>query len=95
MTRQKESAIPGFGSTAGTPCDLDWWCQQERRYARDLDTESRQHTNPAAPSFIGFFESSNGFNYDRLARAGYYDSSPAARLPVRTAALRLHRLRET
>ena len=77
MSQQRDSAIPGFGPTAGTPCNLDWWRQQERRYGRDLDTESRQRTNPAAPSFIGFFGSSTGFDYDRLAAAGYDASAPA------------------
>ena len=77
MEQQRDSTIPGFGPTAGTPCDLDWWRKQERRYGRDLDTESRQRTNPEASSFIGFFGSGNGFNYDRLAATGYDESAPA------------------
>ena len=77
MTKQRDNAIPGFGEIAGTPCDLDWWRKQERLYGRDLDLESRQRTNPAAPSFVGFFGSTNGFNYDHLAAVGDDENAPA------------------
>ena len=67
MEDQKKDAIDGFGSTLGTPCDIDWWTGKEQLYGRDLDLENRERTNPDAPSFIGFFGATSGFSYDVLA----------------------------
>lgn len=66
MEAQKAEAIPGFGSTVGSPCDIAWWHSQEAKYGRDLEKENRQRTNPDAPSFIGFF-GATGFSYETLA----------------------------
>ena len=67
MEAQKSRAIEGFGSTIGTPCDVDWWSTKEREYGRDLETEKRKRTNPDAPDFIGFFGASSRFSYKVLA----------------------------
>ena len=74
METQKDSQIEGFGSTIGTPCDIDWWSTKEREYGRDLEAEGRDRTNPDAPDFIGFFGVSSRFSYDVLdkhARNGH------------------------
>ena len=67
MERQRLSEIRGFGSTVGTPCDIGWWMDKEKRYGRDLEKENRERTNPDAQSFIGFFGASSGFSYELLA----------------------------
>ena len=66
METQKHGSIEGFGSTIGTPCDIDWWSTKEREYGRDLEAEGRERTNPDAPDFIGFFGVSSRFSYDVL-----------------------------
>ena len=72
MEKQKSLAVPGFGSTVGTPSDIDWWTAMEKKYGRDLELEHRERTNPDASSFIGFFGATSGFSYDILA-----DSDPS------------------
>lgn len=67
MEEQKAGGISGFGSIAGTPCDVDWWIAKEQMYGRDLDSEGRERTNPDASSFIGFFGATSGFSYNVLA----------------------------
>ncbi len=67
MEVQKGSVIKGFGSTIGTPCDVNWWANKEQEYGRNLETEKRERTNPDAPDFIGFFGMSSGFSYKVLA----------------------------
>ena len=67
MEVQKNEPIKGFGSTIGTPCDVDWWSTKEREYGRDLKIEKRERTNPDAPDRIGFFGASGRFSYDILA----------------------------
>ena len=67
MEKQKSDVVPGFGTTVGTPCDIDWWTKMEKLYGRDLELEHRERTNPDASSFIGFFGATNGFSYDVLA----------------------------
>ncbi len=69
MQDQKTNPIDGFGSTLGTPCDIDWWTAKEKLYGRDLDLEKRERTNPDAPSFIGFFGATSGFSYDVLTNS--------------------------
>ena len=66
MEAQKSTTIAGFGSTIGSPCDIDWWISKERKYGRDLEKENRPRTNPEAPPFIGFF-GATGFSYEVLA----------------------------
>lgn len=71
MEEQKLNGdIEGFGSIVGTPCDISWWADTERKYRRDLDAENRERTNPDASNFIGFFGASSGFSYDILADSG-------------------------
>lgn len=71
MERQMSSGIEGFGSTIGTPCDIGWWMDKEKRYGRDLEKENRERTNPEARNFIGFFGASNGFSYELLSEKAY------------------------
>ena len=66
MEGQKNGAIEGFGSSIGTPCDIDWWADKEREYGRNLEAEKRERTNPDASNFIGFFGVSSNFSYDVL-----------------------------
>ena len=66
MEPRKAEVIKGFGAIAGTPCDIEWWIQREQEYGRDLEMEQRERTNPAAPSFIGFFGATSGFSYRML-----------------------------
>ena len=65
MEAQKADDVPGFGSTVGSPCDIDWWASKERKYGRDLEKENRPRSNPDAPPFIGFF-GATGFSYETL-----------------------------
>ena len=67
MEDRKARKVRGFGSTVGTPCDLDWWSRMERIYGRDLQREARERTNPDAGDFIGFFGASSKFSYEVLA----------------------------
>ena len=67
LEAQKEEEIKGFGTTVGTPCDIDWWVNKERKYRRDLEAEQRKRTNPDATGFIGFFGATSGFSYNILA----------------------------
>lgn len=47
--------VPGFGPTANTPCDIEWWRRIERTYGRDLIAENRMRADPNGPTRIGFF----------------------------------------
>ena len=67
MESEKNVDKIDFGSTAGTPCDIDWWIKKERDYGRDLQKENRERTNPEASDFIGFFGATSGFSYEILA----------------------------
>ena len=67
LEAQKADGIEGFGSTTGTPCDIDWWVNKESEYGRDLEAEQRKRTNPDAQDFIGFFGATSGFSYSVLA----------------------------
>ena len=60
---------PGFGSIVGTPSDLAWWISMERKYGRDLRAENRRIKGSLESPFIGFFGTSTGFSYDRLAKS--------------------------
>ena len=66
MEEQKNETIKGFGSSIGTPCDIDWWAEKEREYGRNLVAEKRKRTNPDASDFIGFFGVSSSFSYGVL-----------------------------
>ena len=66
MAAQKSRKIAGFGSIAGTPCDIAWWIEKEKKYGRDLEKENREQTNPEAQGFIGFFGATSGFSYDTI-----------------------------
>ena len=66
MEEQKNETIKGFGSSIGTPCDIDWWAGKEREYGRNLVAEKRKRTNPDASDFIGFFGVSSSFSYNVL-----------------------------
>ena len=52
MEQEKHQRVAGFGSLAGTPCDLGWWARIERQYGRDLEAEGRQRKRGA--THIGF-----------------------------------------
>lgn len=67
MESRKGNVIAGFGSTIGTPCDVNWWMDKEHEYGRNLEVEKRERTNPNASDFIGFFGVSSGFSYKVLA----------------------------
>ena len=69
MEAQKNEPVEDFGSTRGTPCDVDWWSTKEREYGRNLETEKRERRNPDASHFIGFFGASSDFSYDVLANS--------------------------
>ena len=75
MQDQKANPIEGFGSTVGTPCDIDWWTAKEQLYGRDLELEKRERTNPDASSFIGFFGATSGFSYEVLADSAHNGDS--------------------
>ena len=68
MELQKTEPVDGFGSTAETPGDIQWWIDKETKYGRDLEKEHRERTNPDAQSFIGFFGASTGFSYKLLEK---------------------------
>ena len=77
MEVQKNETIEGFGSTRGTPCDIEWWSTKEREYGRNLETEKRERRNPDAADFIGFFGASSGFSYEVLSNSTRDQSSLA------------------
>ena len=66
MKAQKSDEVEGFGSIEGTPCDIDWWIDKERKYGRDLDKENREQTSPDAQRFIGFFGATSEFSYETV-----------------------------
>ena len=68
MDQARDQSVDGYGTIAGTPCDIDWWVRIEQKYSRNLDDEGRVRTNPET-SVIGFFGASNGFSYDLLSKA--------------------------
>ena len=59
---------PDSGSIPGTPSDLGWWQDMERRYGRDNEKEGREIRNPETGNFIGFFGGSTNFSYEILDR---------------------------
>lgn len=63
MERVREDVVPGFGPLAGTPSDLAWWEEIERKYGRDLVAEDRKPRGNI--THIGFF-GTNGFSYKDL-----------------------------
>lgn len=63
MRNKKQATAAGFGSFAGTPCDLAWWRRMESEYSRDLVAEERSIRSNATR--VGFF-GSNNFSYDDL-----------------------------
>lgn len=67
MTNRCARDYPDFGSIKGTPSDLDWWINMERKYGRDLRAEKRRITGSLEAPFIGFFGTSTDFSYERLA----------------------------
>ena len=67
LDAQKADRIEGFGTTAGTPCDIQWWIDKENQYGRDLEAEKRKRTSPAVQDFIGFFGATSSFSYNVLA----------------------------
>ena len=70
MEDRKKRRVRGFGSTVGTPCDVEWWARIEQRYGRNLSKEDRKRSNPDANDFIGFFGASTDFSYELLASTG-------------------------
>lgn len=63
----------------GTPCDLQWWIDLEKKYGRDLVKEKREIKGKVANNFIGFFGTETGFSYERIealdvGAADYADS---------------------
>jgi len=66
MESEKNKIPEHFGSTVGTPCDIDWWVGKERDYARNLKMENRERTNPDAGDIIGFFGNKD-FSYEVIA----------------------------
>lgn len=73
MEAQRGLDVPGFGPMAGTPCDIDWWDEMERRYGRDLKAEGRTiHGNPKN-EVLGFFGASTGFSYSVLRESSETD----------------------
>lgn len=62
--------VPGFGATAGTPCDIRLWERIEAKYGRDLVDEHRMRRERGGtddPTRIGFFGLST-FDYGALRR---------------------------
>ena len=76
MAVQKSKEIAGFGSVEGTPCDIDWWIEKEKKYGRDLEKENREQTSPEARGFIGFFGATSGFSYDTIVASAAKGESP-------------------
>lgn len=62
----------------GTPCDIRWWADIERRYGRDMKAEGRKIKSKVVDDFIGFFGVSKDLSYQKLAK-GQLDKS---NLPV-------------
>ncbi len=50
----------------GTPCDIKWWVNLEKKYGRDLKAERRKIRGNIANNFIGFFGTNNSFSYSEL-----------------------------
>lgn len=63
---ETEREIFGFGSLAGTPCDVRWWTEIEKKYGRDLHAEGRPTNGNSPTDFIGFFGGSSDFSYRSL-----------------------------
>lgn len=59
---------------AGTPCDIRWWADIERRYGRDMKAEGRKIKSKVMDGFIGFFGVSKNLSYQKLAK-GQLDKS--------------------
>ena len=75
MEAEKGREVPGFGSTVGTPCDIDWWAEMERRYGRDLKAEGREIHGSPKNHVLGFFGASSGFSYALLRDRAETDMS--------------------
>ena len=69
MEKEKHGQEPGFGSLLDTPSDIAWWIRMEQTYGRDLMAEKREITGNPQSTMIGFFGTSTGFSYQRLAEA--------------------------
>ena len=52
---------------AGSPCDLNWWVDIERKYAKDFDAEGKQARTEIPDNVIGFFGARSGYLYKYLA----------------------------
>ena len=59
METERERTVPGFGSLAGTPSDVRWWADMEKKYGRDLHAEQRATNGDSPRDFIGFFGASS------------------------------------
>ena len=51
----------------GSPCDLNWWVDIEKRYAKDFDAEGKQTRTEIPDNVIGFFGARSGYLYKYLA----------------------------
>lgn len=61
----------------GTPADVNWWADMERKYSRDLIAERRETLFQNEEAFIGFFGRSKKFSYRALADGHTQESCSA------------------
>ena len=61
----------------GTPCDINWWINIEKKYGRDLTAEKRKVRTKGHNNFIGFFGMESGFTYEDLTKLARGDNSLA------------------
>ena len=76
LRKVKRHMQNGYGSKDfdDTPCDLDWWCDMEDRYGRDLIAEERKTNGDTV--FLGFFgDGRDRLSYKLLAENGGQDIS--------------------
>lgn len=53
---------PGFGSLKGTPCDIQWWIDLEKKY--QVTRDSTKHKGTVT---FGFFRSDGPMDYEIIA----------------------------
>ncbi|MDE0022435.1 MAG: hypothetical protein OXT69_13790 [Candidatus Poribacteria bacterium] len=68
MREPSKMRSPEFGSLKGTPSDIDWWMDMEKKYGRNLIKEGVEQKNKSV-KFIGFFGANRDFSYKVLAKS--------------------------
>lgn len=53
----------------GTPCDINWWVEIEKKYGRDMKAEDREIRSSVVNDFIGFFGTGSSLTYEEIAKA--------------------------